>query len=175
MIVTPAAISSSFFCCLTILLTSASSVRLLIPRISCGLSVVGAIVGEFFAGYGTEDYGLGYLITVIVAQIVLGILASTIVMSFSRAREFKADKGGAVLAGREKMIAALERLKVQNEPEPLPDISPLSKWLAVGGQCAFVASFSLGVGSFEFEFGRLQELTGRLADDVLAAVKSSEE
>lgn len=82
------------------------------------------VIGHFVdrVVFKTErGYGLGYLITVIVAQIVLGILASTIVMSFSRAREFKADKGGAVLAGREKMIAALERLKVQNEPEPLPD------------------------------------------------------
>ena len=82
------------------------------------------VIGHFVdrVVFKTErGYGPGYLITVIVAQIVLGILASTIVMSFSRAREFKADKGGAVLAGREKMIAALERLKVQNEPEPLPD------------------------------------------------------
>ena len=68
-----------------------------------------------------RGYGPGYLITVIVAQIVLGILASTIVLAFSRRREFRADSGGARLAGREKMVAALERLKAQNEPEPLPD------------------------------------------------------
>jgi len=82
------------------------------------------VIGHFVdrVVFKTErGYGPGYLITVIVAQIVLGILASTIVMYFSRVREFKADAGGAVLAGRNKMIAALERLKAQTEPEPLPE------------------------------------------------------
>ena len=46
---------------------------------------------------------------------VFGILASMIVMWFSRQREFRADAGGATLAGREKMIAALERLKMSHE------------------------------------------------------------
>ena len=54
--------------------------------------------------------GPGYFITVIVLQIVFGILASAIVAWFSRYREFRADEGGASLAGRRKMIAALERL-----------------------------------------------------------------
>jgi heat shock protein HtpX len=44
-----------------------------------------------------------------------------IVMWFSRQREFRADRGGAKLAGREKMIAALERLKAAHEPAQLPD------------------------------------------------------
>ena len=52
---------------------------------------------------------------------MLGILASTIVFWFSRRREFRADAGGARLAGRDGMIRALERLKAQTEPEPLPD------------------------------------------------------
>ncbi|MFN2334829.1 MAG: protease HtpX, partial [Wenzhouxiangellaceae bacterium] len=56
-----------------------------------------------------RGYGPGYFISVIVLQIVLGILASIIVMAFSRWREFRADAGGARLAGRGKMIAALER------------------------------------------------------------------
>jgi heat shock protein HtpX len=47
---------------------------------------------------------------------VLGILASMIVMWFSRRREFRADAGGAHLAGRTNMIAALERLKAAHEP-----------------------------------------------------------
>ncbi|TXI23192.1 MAG: protease HtpX [Nitrosomonas sp.] len=68
-----------------------------------------------------EEHGPAYMITSIIAQIVLGILASIIVMWFSREREFRADAGGAKLAGRQKMIAALERLKQQYEPSHLPD------------------------------------------------------
>ncbi len=65
--------------------------------------------------------GIGYFVSSIVAQIVLGILASMIVMWFSRQREFRADRGGAKLAGREKMIAALQRLKAAHEPAQLPE------------------------------------------------------
>ncbi len=64
--------------------------------------------------------GPAFYITVIVAQIVLGILASIVVMWFSRWREFRADAGGATLAGRGKMIAALERLKLNQEQSQLP-------------------------------------------------------
>src|ERR1700689_5939822 len=63
--------------------------------------------------------GPGYFISVIVAQLVLGVLASIIVLWFSRRREFRADSGGAQLAGKDNMIAALERLKSIHE-EPLP-------------------------------------------------------
>ena len=68
-----------------------------------------------------RGYGPAFYVTVIIAQLVLGILASIIVMWFSRQREFRADAGGASLAGREKMIAALERLKLNHEPTNLPD------------------------------------------------------
>lgn len=68
-----------------------------------------------------EEHGPAYMVTSLIAQIVLGILASIIVMWFSREREFRADAGGAKLAGRQKMIAALERLKQQYEPSHLPD------------------------------------------------------
>lgn len=68
-----------------------------------------------------EEHGPAYMVTSIIAQIVLGILASIIVMWFSREREFRADAGGAKLAGKQKMIAALERLKQQYEPSHLPD------------------------------------------------------
>jgi len=68
-----------------------------------------------------RGHGPGYWITAIVAQIVLGILASAIVMWFSRQREFRADAGGARLAGREKMIAALQRLKQSYEQPHLPE------------------------------------------------------
>lgn len=64
--------------------------------------------------------GIGSFIAEMVAQLVLGVLASIIVMWFSRHREFRADAGGASLAGREKMIAALERLKINHEQASLP-------------------------------------------------------
>lgn len=67
-----------------------------------------------------RGYGLGYTVSIIVSQLVLGVLASMIVMWFSRYREFRADAGGAKLSGRNNMIAALERLK-QRHPEPLPE------------------------------------------------------
>ncbi|WKZ13861.1 MAG: protease HtpX [Gammaproteobacteria bacterium] len=68
-----------------------------------------------------RDHGPGFFITTIVAQLVLGVLASMIVAWFSRQREFRADAGGASLAGRDGMIAALERLKSAHEPSALPD------------------------------------------------------
>lgn len=67
-----------------------------------------------------QGHGIGYFVTVMVAQIVLSILASTIVMYFSRKREFIADTGGADLAGHQNMINALKRLG-QVEPAPLPE------------------------------------------------------
>ncbi len=63
-----------------------------------------------------EGYGPAYFVTTIVAELLLAILASIIVMWFSRYREFRADAGGARLAGRDKMIAALQRLKANHEP-----------------------------------------------------------
>ncbi len=67
-----------------------------------------------------EGHGLGFFIATIAAQIIFGILASTIVFWFSRQREFRADAGGSHLAGREKMISALEKLN-RSVQEPLPD------------------------------------------------------
>lgn len=67
-----------------------------------------------------EGRGLGFLVTTIVAEIVFGILASVIVMWFSRQREYRADEGGAKLAGVGSMIAALESLQ-RSSHEPLPD------------------------------------------------------
>ncbi|EED33792.1 HtpX domain protein [gamma proteobacterium NOR5-3] len=58
-----------------------------------------------------RGYGIGYFIVTIVAEILLGILASMIVFKFSRWREYRADAAGAQLAGRGDMIAALERLR----------------------------------------------------------------
>ncbi|HXU92594.1 MAG TPA: protease HtpX [Gallionella sp.] len=70
---------------------------------------------------GREGPGIGAFVAEIVAQLVLGVLASIIVMWFSRQREFRADAGGANLAGREKMISALERLKINHEQATLPE------------------------------------------------------
>jgi len=67
-----------------------------------------------------EGNGIAYFVATIVAELVLGILASTIVMYFSRQREFRADAAGASLAGRHKMIAALEKLQAMHEPSHLP-------------------------------------------------------
>ena len=67
-----------------------------------------------------EGPGPAFWITTIVAQMVLGVLAMIIVMWFSRQREFRADAGGARLAGRQSMIGALERLQ-QRHAGPLPD------------------------------------------------------
>jgi heat shock protein HtpX len=62
--------------------------------------------------------GPAYFVTVLLAEVVFGLLASIIVAWFSRQREFRADRGGAQLAGRESMIQALERLKGPHEPLP---------------------------------------------------------
>ena len=81
--------------------------------------IVGHVVDK--AVFRSEGYGPGYFITTIVAQIIFGILASTIVMWFSRQREFRADAGGANLAGRQHMIDALARLEsLQHGKNQLP-------------------------------------------------------
>jgi len=68
-----------------------------------------------------NGHGPAFWITTIIAEVVLGILASTIVMWFSRQREFKADTGGASLSSRQNMIAALERLQSNVVQTELPD------------------------------------------------------
>jgi len=82
------------------------------------------VVGHFVdrVVFKTErGHGPAFLITTIIAQIVFGILASTIVMWFSRQREFRADAGSASLVGRENMIAALKRLQKSVQLPHLPD------------------------------------------------------
>ena len=82
--------------------------------------VIGHLVDRLV--FKTErGHGPAFWITAIIAEIVLAVLASIIVMWFSRQREFRADAGGARLAGREKMIAALERLKQSVDQPHLPD------------------------------------------------------
>ena len=81
--------------------------------------VIGHIVDRVILK-NQRGYGIGYFVTTIFAQVILSILASIIVMYFSRKREFIADTGGADLAGHQNMINALKRLG-QREPEPLPE------------------------------------------------------
>ena len=76
------------------------------------------------SGYGNTGYGygrgIGYRMTYMAAQVVLGFLATLIVRWFSRFREYRADTGGAALAGREKMISALAKLQSLQRPAQLP-------------------------------------------------------
>lgn len=83
--------------------------------------VVGGIVDSYLSG-NREGGGRGfaYYAIVMVLEIVFGLFATMIAMWFSRRREFRADAGGASLAGRQKMIAALERLNAQHAPSTLP-------------------------------------------------------
>lgn len=87
-----------------------------------------------------REYGPAYWVTSMVAQMVLGILASMIVMWFSRQREFRADAGGANLAGRNKMIAALEKLKINHEQATLPQ--QMAAFGIAGGAAHFAKLFS---------------------------------
>ena len=96
--------------------------------------IIGHVVDRVV--FKTErGYGPAYFITSIVAQIFLSILASMIVMWFSRRREFRADAGGANLSSRQKMIGALRALQRKAEPVDLP-----------GEFAAFGISGSLGSG-----------------------------
>lgn len=82
--------------------------------------VIGHVVDRVV--FKTErGHGPAYYITAIVAELVLAVLASMIVMWFSRRREFRADEGGARLSSSHKMASALRRLQAMHEPHPLPD------------------------------------------------------
>ena len=83
--------------------------------------VLGQIIDQaVFKRGANEGPGIGYFVTVIVLEIVFGIIASVIAMWFSRQREFRADAAGAQFAGRQKMIAALERLQLNHGQTALP-------------------------------------------------------
>ena len=84
--------------------------------------IIGMVVDRLiFRSDDRQGGGIGFFITSMIAQVVLGIGASIIVMWFSRHREFRADAAGAQLAGRDNMIGALERLKA---PSQMPDTMP---------------------------------------------------
>lgn len=83
--------------------------------------VVGKVIDSAMSGSNNRGGGgLAYFAIVIVLQIVFGLLASLVVMAFSRWREFRADAGGARLAGRERMISALQRLGQNHGENTLP-------------------------------------------------------
>ncbi|EGW19938.1 protease HtpX [Methylobacter tundripaludum] len=82
-------------------------------------SIIGHVVDRVIL-QNERGHGMGYFLAQMVAQIALGFLASLLVMWFSRYREFKADAGGAKLAGRGKMISALRALQREYEPQDLP-------------------------------------------------------
>lgn len=82
--------------------------------------VIGYAVDQVLARDNRRGPGIGYYLVSFVMELLFGFLASLVVMWFSRYREFHADAGGARLAGRGKMIAALERLQGLHEPSQLP-------------------------------------------------------
>jgi heat shock protein HtpX len=81
--------------------------------------IIGSFIDRALFKNDRGESGIGFFLTTMVAQIVLGILASMIVSWYSRRREFRADRGGADLAGAGSMIAALQVLK-QSHGEPMP-------------------------------------------------------
>ncbi len=95
--------------------------------------VIGYVVDRIILKNDREGTGIGYFLTVIVSQILLGILASMIVMWFSRKREFRADAGGAKLSGRDNMIHALERLQTPHDQTAMPE-SMTAFGIAGGGK-----------------------------------------
>ena len=82
--------------------------------------IIGSFVDRAVFKNDRDDSGIGFFVTTMVAQLVLGLFASMIVSWFSRYREFRADRGGANLSGTGNMIGALEALK-RSHGEPMPD------------------------------------------------------
>ena len=83
--------------------------------------VVGGVIDAALSGNRDNGRGFAYYVIVMVLEMVFGLFATMIAMWFSRRREFRADAGGASLAGRQKMIAALERLKLNHGQSTLPN------------------------------------------------------
>jgi heat shock protein HtpX len=81
--------------------------------------IIGGIVDRALLRNDRQDTGIGFFLTTMVAQFVLGILASVVVCWYSRRREFRADRGGADLAGSANMIDALQMLK-RSQGQPMP-------------------------------------------------------
>jgi len=102
-----------------------------------------------------RGHGPAFWITAIIAEVVLGVLASIVVMWFSRQREFRADAGGAQLAGRKKMIAALQRLKSSVKQPHLPD--QLSAFGISGGLGEGIKKLFMSHPPLDVRIARLQQ------------------
>ncbi len=120
--------------------------------------VVGHLVDRVV--FKTErGQGPAFFVTYIVAELVLGVLASTIVMWFSRQREFSADAGGARLAGRAAMIGALRRLQALHEPSALP--AKLAAFGISGGAGGGIRRLFMTHPPLEDRIAALQAAEGR--------------
>ncbi len=119
--------------------------------------VVGHVVDRVI--FKTEEgHGPAYFITSIIAQILLSVLASMIVAWFSRRREFRADAGGSDLAGRQKMISALQRLRAAHEPPPMP--GEMAAFGISGGRDAGWKRFFMTHPPLEERIAALQQAGG---------------
>jgi heat shock protein HtpX len=101
--------------------------------------IIGGLVDRAVFRNDREGGGLGYFLTTMVAQLVLGILAGMIVAWYSRRREFRADHGGAELAGTGNMIGALEVLKSSQGPPMPPQMQAFG--INTGGEGGFARLF----------------------------------
>ncbi len=118
-------------------------------------TVIGHVVDR--AVFKTErGYGPAYFIIQMVMQVVLSLLASMLVMWFSRKREFRADAGGAELAGRNKMIAALRALQRAHEPQALP-----GQLAAFGIHGGGIMQLFMSHPPLEKRIAALEQLSGR--------------
>jgi heat shock protein HtpX len=105
--------------------------------------VVGGIIDSAMRRDGDRrGFGIGYFAAVMVSQLVFGLLASMVVMWFSRHREFRADAGAADLAGTGRMIAALERLKAAQGVPPLLPESMRAMGIRGGGRGRMTSLFA---------------------------------
>jgi heat shock protein HtpX len=104
-----------------------------------------------------EGHGPAFWVTTIIADIVFGLLASIIVMYFSRQREFRADAGGASLAGRQAMIGALERLQ-QRHSGALPD--KMAAFGIAGGKAAGLKRLFMSHPPLEERIAALRNASG---------------
>jgi heat shock protein HtpX len=101
--------------------------------------IIGSFVDRALFKNDREESGIGFFLTTLVAQIVLGIFASMIVSWYSRRREFRADRGGAHLAGTGSMIDALQALKRSQGPPMPPQMQAFG--INTGGGGGFMRLF----------------------------------
>jgi len=119
-------------------------------------TIIGHIIDRVV--FKTErGHGPAYYVVSFLAQMVLSVLASIIAMWFSRQREFRADQGGAELAGRDKMIASLRRLQQVHEPQDLPD--QMAAFGIAGGKSAGLKALFLTHPPLEQRIQALQNMS----------------